>query len=94
MLNDTSAGKSLRVEDPVYPDKVRFILNGKDSGSVISTLNDFVSVTVAPPAERPVIDTEISKEPAIKVDPLIIPVAELIDSPGGSPVAEKEPSPA
>ena len=31
--------------------------------------------------------------PVTLVDPLITPVAELIDSPGGRPVAVKEPLP-
>ena len=32
-------------------------------------------------------------EPVTLVEPLITPVAALIDSPGGRPVAEKEPLP-
>ena len=50
-------------------------------------------VTVAPPAVVPVAVTVKFWEPTTLVAPLITPVAELIDRPGGSPVAEKEPFP-
>ena len=50
-------------------------------------------VTVAPPAVVPVAVTVKFWEPTTLVAPLITPVAELIDRPGGSPVAEKEPLP-
>ena len=35
-LKDTRTGKSLRVEEPVYPERVRFIRKGKEVGSVMT----------------------------------------------------------
>jgi hypothetical protein len=34
---DTSTGKSVRLEDPVYPERVRSIRKGKEEGSLISS---------------------------------------------------------
>ena len=86
-------GKSLSVEEPVYPDSVRFIRNGKEAGSEMTILYCLETVTFAPPAEVPVAVTVKFCEPTTLVEPSIIPVAELIDNPGGKPVAEKEPLP-
>ena len=68
-------------------------LRSVGAGSVISILYDFVSVTVDPPAVVPVIETEKFIDPDIKGIPLITPVIELIDNPGGNPEAEKVPLP-
>ena len=51
------------------------------------------TVTLAPPAVVPVAVTVKLCEPVTLVAPLITPVAELMDRPGGRPVAEKEPLP-
>ena len=51
------------------------------------------TVTLAPPAVVPVAVIVKFWEPTTLVAPLITPVAELMDKPGGSPVAEKEPLP-
>ena len=32
----TSIGNSFKVDDPVYPDSVRFMRKGKDDGSLIT----------------------------------------------------------
>ena len=56
-------------------------------------LYTLVTVTEPPPAVAPVAVTVTFCEPVTLVDPLITPVAALIDSPGGRPLAEKEPLP-
>ena len=50
-------------------------------------------MTEPPPAVAPVAVTVTFCEPVTLVDPLMTPVAALIDSPGGKPLAEKEPLP-
>ena len=35
LLSDTNTGKSVSVEEPVYPDRVKSIRKGKEEGSVI-----------------------------------------------------------
>ena len=56
-------------------------------------LYTLVTVTEPPPAVAPVAVTVTFCEPVTLVDPLITPVAALIESPGGRPLAEKEPLP-
>ena len=92
-LSDTSIGKSVRVEEPVYPERVKSIRKGKDAGSLITMVYTFVSVTVPPPAVDPVAVMVTFWVPDTLVVPLITPVAALMESPGGKPVAEKEPLP-
>ena len=92
-LSETNTGKSVRVEEPVYPDKVKSMRKGKEDGSVIWMLYTLVTVTEPPPAVAPIAVTVTFCDPVTLVDPLITPVAVLIESPGGKPVAEKEPLP-
>ena len=79
------------MEDPLYPDRVRFIPKGKEAGSEIIRLYCRESVRLPPPAVVPVAEMVKDWEPTTLVAPLISPVVELIDRPGGRPVAEKEP---
>jgi hypothetical protein len=90
---DTSTGKSDRVEVPVYPERVRFMRKGKEEGSEITVLYCLDTDIPAPPAVVPVAVTVKDCVPTTLVDPLITPVEELIESPGGSPLAEKDPFP-
>ena len=81
------------MDDPVYPDRVRFIRKGKDAGSLMTIVYTKLSVSVPPPAVAPVAVTVKVCDPVTLVEPLISPVAELIESPGGRPVATKVPLP-
>ena len=38
VLKDTSSGKSLSEDDPVYPERVRFKRKGKEAGSLMLTV--------------------------------------------------------
>ena len=72
---------------------VRLTEKGKDDGSVITIWYCLDTVTLAPPAVVPVAVTVKFCEPTTLVAPRISPVEALMDSPGGSPVAEKDPLP-
>ena len=66
---------------------------GKDEGSEMTILYCLDTVILPPPAVVPVALIVKFCEPTTLVEPLISPVEALMDSPGGSPVAEKEPFP-
>ena len=53
-FKSTSTGNSFKVDDPVYPDRVRFIRKGKDAGSLMTIVYTKLSVSVPPPAVAPV----------------------------------------
>ena len=91
-FNSTRTGKSVRVEEPVYPERVRSTRKGKEDGSLITIVYTLVSVTLTPPAVVPVAVTVMLDVPARLGVPMSIPVAELRESPVPfNPVAEKEP---
>ena len=90
----TKTGKSVRVEDPVYPARVRFIRKGKEVGSDIFIVYCLLTDTVPPPAVVPVAVTVKFCVPITLVDPLISPVDAFTNvNPEGRPVAEKLPLP-
>ena len=72
---------------------VRLTEKGNDEGSEMTILYCLETVTLAPPAVVPVAVIVKFCEPTTLVEPRISPVAALIESPGGSPVAEKDPFP-
>ena len=72
---------------------VRLTEKGNDEGSEMTILYCLDTVILDPPAVVPVAVTVKFCEPTTLVEPWISPVAALIESPGGSPVAEKEPLP-
>ena len=92
-LSDTSSGKSVSVEFTWLAGMVRLRENGNDEGSEMTILYCLDTVTLAPPAVVPVAVMVKFCEPITLVEPLISPFEALMDSPGGSPVAEKDPLP-
>ena len=72
---------------------VRFTEKGNEAGSEMTIWYCLDTVTLPPPAVVPVAVMVKDCEPTTLVSPLITPVAAFIDSPGGSPVADREPLP-